>query len=495
MNLSNKLVEMNNKIPNKICINQNDKNVTFHELYEYVANFKVYLEKKGIKKGQKILILVPMSIDLYISLFALWSIGAIPCFMDAGFIKNGMKKNDFNDINGVIGITKYILYSNINSRLRNLKIKINVNSIYKLKYNNVLNVCDLEREFSAIYTYTSGTTGKPKIASRTHDFLNYQGEIIFKESNYEKSDIELSTMPIFTLSNINAGITTVIANGKFSDLGKSKPKKIVKQIEKYKINRIMAAPGILNIICNFCIKNNITIKYINKIMTGGGAVFLNFINKLKMVFPNAEIITAYGSTEAEPISKLIVTNLSEEYIDKIKNGFGIPAGKIVGVEDCKIINTNKEEIGEITKEEFFRMQADGIGEIVVTGKNVLKGYVGGIGDKENKFSVDGTIYHRTGDMGIFDTNGELWLRGRKKEPYYNIEAALHACFDIDKTAVFKNDNKLTLVLERKCNLNLEEIMNKINFTKIDEIKFVDKIPTDKRHSSKVDYNELKKMIK
>ena len=53
-------------------------------------------------------------------------------------------------------------------------------------------------------TYTSGTTGKPKIAVRTHKFLNIQGEILKNTINYESSDIEVSTMPIFTLSNINA---------------------------------------------------------------------------------------------------------------------------------------------------------------------------------------------------------------------------------------------------------------------------------------------------
>ena len=220
-----------------------------------------------------------------------------------------------------------------------------------------------------------------------------------------------------------------------------------------------------------------------------------FKERLKKVFPNAKIITAYGSTEAEPIAKLDVTNLAPEYIEKIKKGYGIPAGQIIGVEDCKIIDTNKIEIGNISKEEFQKMQTKSVGEIVVTGKNVLKGYVGGIGDKENKFSVDGIKYHRTGDMGILDENGELWLRGRKKEPYFNIEAALHAYFNINKSAVFDEDGKIILVLEKDCNIKKEEIQDKITFAKIEEIKYVSKIPTDKRHSSKVDYNELKKLLK
>ena len=73
-----------------------------------------------------------MSCELYVSLIAVWSLGAICCFMDAGFIKNNMSKNDFDDISAIIGNTKYLLYSNINKNLRKLKIKINSNKIVKI---------------------------------------------------------------------------------------------------------------------------------------------------------------------------------------------------------------------------------------------------------------------------------------------------------------------------------------------------------------------------
>lgn len=171
MNLANKLIENMNKIPKKVAIIQDNNKITYRGLYNKIASFKDYLEKKGIKKGDKILVLVPMSIELYITLFSLWSIGAIPCFMDAGFIKNGVKNNEFADINGIIGITKYLLYAKINKNLNNLKVKVNVNIIGKLKEKFDLQIQDLENDFPAIFTYTSGTTGKSKIACRTHEFL------------------------------------------------------------------------------------------------------------------------------------------------------------------------------------------------------------------------------------------------------------------------------------------------------------------------------------
>lgn len=492
MNLVYKLVQNYEKMPNKICLIQNHEKISYKDLYIKVANFQKYLVDRGIKKGDKVLVLTPMSIELYVILLSVWSIGATVCFMDAGFIKNGMKNNEFDDISAVIGITKYILYSNVNKNLKKLKVKINSNIINKLNEELTLKVEDLEKTCSAILTYTSGTTGKPKIASRSHEFLMFQGDVLEKNIDYGASDIELSSVPIFTLSNINVGITTVIADGNFANLGKSNPKKLVDQIKKYNINRIMAAPGILNIISNYCIKNNIVIDNVTKIFTGGGAVFLDLIDNIKSVFPNSKIITVYGSTEAEPIAKLDISEMSESDINATKNGKGILAGNIIGVDECKIINTGINEIGNITKEEFEKLQTNEVGEIVVTGNNVLKGYVNGFGDKENKFSVDEKIYHRTGDLGLIDENGMLWLRGRIKEPFLNIEAALHSKLKIGKTAIFKYKDIIILVLEKTDSASKEEIQ-KVS-TQIDEIKYVNKIPVDKRHSTKVDYKILRKML-
>ena len=448
-NLANKLVKNYKKMSAKICLIQGERQVTYKDLYNMVSNFKDYLEYKGIRKGQKVLVLVPMSTQLYVTLLSIWSLGAIPCFMDAGFIKSGINKNDFNDIDAVVGNSKYIVYSNINEKLRKLKIKINVRRIETFDNNyNELEITEVEKDFPAILTYTSGTTGKPKIAARTHEFLGYQGDILEETLNYEENDVEISTIPIFTLSNINQGITTIIANGNFSNLGKSNPRKILNQIITEKINRVMAAPGLLTVLSDYCIRKRIKLKSVRKIFTGGGAIFIDFIQKLKEVFPNAQIVTIYGSTEAEPIAELNISEMSNEDLEKTKNGYGILAGNIVGVEDCKIIKTDIKEIGDINKAEFEKLQTE-LGEIVVTGKNVLKGYVNGIGDKENKFRVDEKKYHRTGDLGVFDEQGRLWLRGRIKEPYFNIEAALHARFNIGKTAVFKYNKKIILVLEDK----------------------------------------------
>ena len=169
-------------MPNKICLIEKDTQVTYAELYNLVANFKDNLKSKGIKQGDKVLVLVPMSINLYVTLLSIWSLGAIPCFMDAGFIKNGLKKNEFDDINSIVGTTKYILYSQVNENLKKLKIKIDVKQIKKTPFSRKLVVEEVEKDFPGILTYTSGTTGVPKIAARTHEFLENQGKVFTRDN-------------------------------------------------------------------------------------------------------------------------------------------------------------------------------------------------------------------------------------------------------------------------------------------------------------------------
>ena len=177
-NLAEKLIINYGNNPDKLILIQDDRKLTYSDLYLRVVLFKNYLKEKGIKPNSKILILQPMSIELYVILLSSWAIGAIPCFMDAGFIKNNINKNEFDDIDCVIGKTKYLLYSNINKNLKKLKIKINSKVIEKLAKDKTLTdilgneefeINEVEKEYPAIYTYTSVSfyLHKPKYYRKT----------------------------------------------------------------------------------------------------------------------------------------------------------------------------------------------------------------------------------------------------------------------------------------------------------------------------------------
>ena len=123
----------------------------------------------------------------------------------------------------------------------------------------------------------------------------------------------------------------------------------------------------------------------------------------------------YGSTEAEPIAHLDWDEAEPADLDAMYAGKGLLVGRPVRQIELRILeNRWGEPLPEMKARELAELglpPGQG-GEIAVNGPHVLAGYLGGIGDDETKFRVDGEVWHRTGDAGCLDAAGRLWLLGR-----------------------------------------------------------------------------------
>ena len=234
-------------------------------------------------------------------------------------------------------------------------------------------------------------------------------------------------------------------------------------------------------------------KSLERVYVGGGPVLPNMLKNLS---ESVEKTIVYGSSEAEPISELKWEDMLK-LSDEMLKGKGLPVGCVVEGVELKIIN---RKLGVLENIESLEQFEDKVGEIIVSGKNVLKGYHGGYGDRENKIKINNIVWHRTGDCGYFDENNCLWLVGGKKSiietqqgdvyPFV-IQCVINMKYNITKSAVLEIDNKVVLVLEKGKN-NLKDIFEYVSQFGVQDIIFVDKIPMDKRHGAKVDYNLLRK---
>jgi acyl-CoA synthetase (AMP-forming)/AMP-acid ligase II len=212
------------------------------------------------------------------------------------------------------------------------------------------------------------------------------------------------------------------------------------------------------------------------------------------------VITVYGSTEAEPIAHLAVAE-SDCQLLKTK-GAGLPQGKVSTFVDLAIVPD--DVFCEYTEKEFqtARAAAHVVGEIVVAGRHIIDGYIGGIGNSESKIKVGCRIFHRTGDAGYLDSNGNLFLVGRASMKIDTpggsvyplaVEAAAMATGLVDSCAFLLVDNKRVLVakLNSAANRNSEAILLQyLKFAYIDKVVIRDNMPMDKRHSSKILYKKL-----
>ena len=486
--------------------------ITFTQIDTKSDEICSYLIQKGFEKGNKIVVFVPIGIEFYLILTAIFKMGLQAVFIDpyAG-IEHINKCCEMISPDGIIGSGKTLLKGFFLKGIRKIGKKINyikmmehsekLSTYKKNKNQKKIQNEKIDGSTPALISFTSGSTGFPKIIMRTHEFLLGQHNVLEKNLKFEKETAVYSSFPIFLLSHIATGTTTFIPDLNWRKPVESDFGNIVKQITENNIQNIILPPAIFENIVKFCKDEKIMLENVQKVYTGGAPVFYSLMKNIKEVFANAKIIALYGASEAEPISVLNFEDITEEDIENMKNGEGLLAGKIVNEIELKIEELEKTpERNKILKdnnaEDFSALK----GEILVKGENVVNGYLNVEKNPNEK-------WHRTGDMGYINSNGQLVLLGRVKgriqlgeKIYYpfTVETAFSFCKNVKKSVLTSKNNKLYLIVERnpefKGNLSedseIKELKEKFGIFKIIETK----IPMDKRHNSKTDYKKLEEIV-
>jgi len=477
--------------------------ITFTQIDTKSDEICRYLIQKGFEKGNKIVVFVPIGIEFYLILTAIFKMGLQAVFIDpyAG-IEHINKCCEMISPDGIIGSGKTLLKGFFLKGIRKIGKKINY--IKMMEHSEKLSIYEknknqkkiqnekIDGNTPALISFTSGSTGFPKIIMRTHEFLLGQHNVLEKNLKFEKETAVYSSFPIFLLSHMATGTTTFIPDLNWRKPVESDFGNIVKQITENNIQNIILPPAIFENIVKFCKDEKIMLENVQKVYTGGAPVFYSLMKNIKEVFANAKIIALYGASEAEPISVLNFEDITEEDIENMKNGDGLLAGKIVNEIELKI-----EELEETTEKNKI---SEIKGEILVRGENVVDGYL-------NIEKNSDENWHRTGDMGYINKKGQLILLGRVKgriqieeNIYYpfTVETAFSFCKNVKKSVLTSKNNKLYLIVERnpeyKGNLSedseIKELKEKFRIFKIIETE----IPMDKRHNSKTDYKKLEEII-
>lgn len=515
INIVSRLKEASEKHPlKKAIIIDSDKKketVTYRELFEKTDSFSKALLEKGIRPKDRVIVMVPMSIELYIALLGIIKIGGIAVFADPWVSPFQMAKFcSYAAPKAYIGGFKAHILRLFKKDLLNIDISVfsgNHSEMFKnsiaamtknSKGSNL--IYQASKNDSALITFTSGSSGIPKGADRTHGFLNNQYEILTKEFSNNQNDVDMTSFPVFALKNLGQGITTIIPDADLKKISGIKPEKIIAQIKKHKVNTITASPPFFKKMEQYLSMNNFVIE-IDRIITGGAPVAKDDVIKWKKVFKNSKIFIAYGSTEAEPVSAI---NADEKILYEDNPLKGICTGRIIENVEAAIIDLKDQP-----SENFDKPCINKKGELVVTGPHVCKGYYKNPeADLENKLKdKKGRIWHKMGDTGYIDKENRFWLTGRVHSVFYHkntliepgiIENIIYNKFqNVKQVAVLKTDKEPVVIISYKKSLPdqtaVRKELKKYNY----DFKVIitqKNLPVDPRHNSKTDYKKLKKIF-
>ena len=401
-NLDENLRRSVSNFPDSIAYIYGDTSVTYKELNQQVDRMAAGLSARGIQKGDGVALLLGNSPEFLIAYYGILRLGAFVVPMNPLYTQGEINYIlDDSQAKAVIAdISVEPRLSEIKEQLENLKLVIYTDAEdqewaweHLMETNN--NVCPstfIDQEDLAVILYTSGTTGKPKGAMLTHRNLASNADSISELIELHDKDCVVAVLPMFHVFCMTISLNGPIACGAtVLILPKFSPRDVVRTIREKKATVFAGVPTMYNFILQLPESTAEDFLSIRVCISGGASIPVELLQKFENKY-NISIMEGYGLSETSP---LVALNPLKGTRKPGSIGLDIPRVK------CKVVNEDGREVprGEV-------------GELVVQGPNVMKGYLG-MPEATSAALIDGWLY--TGDLATMDEEGYIYIVDRKKD--------------------------------------------------------------------------------
>lgn len=410
------------------------KTFTYSEMDYLSKKFAAYLQKDlGLKKGDRIALMMPNILQYPIALFAALRCGitvanvnplytakelehqlndcgattivifANSCHVLEKIIKKTKVKNVITTgVGDLLGFPKSMI---VNFVIKNVKKLIPAWSIPgNIRFTDVLakgSADDFERielshEDLAFLQYTGGTTGVAKGAELTHKNIvsNILQAGLWISPKIGKKEIIITPLPLYHIFSLTANCFVFSSIGAHNILI-TNPRDLpgfVKELGKYKFTSFTGVNTLFNGLLNNEEFRKLDFSSLNLALGGGMAVQRAVAEEWKKV-TGKPLLEAYGLTETSPAACMNPADLSD-YNGMI--GLPVPSTLVKILDD----NGNECPLGEA-------------GELAVKGPQVMRGYWNRPEDTKKCMTEDG--FFRTGDIATMNEKGFCKIVDRKKD--------------------------------------------------------------------------------
>jgi long-chain acyl-CoA synthetase len=246
---------------------------------------------------------------------------------------------------------------------------------------------------TAVILYTSGTTGTPKGAELTHANLGQNAAAADRLFSLDQQSVILGSLPLFhsfgQTCTLNAA---VLAGSSVTLLPRFEPGKALELIDRDGVTVFMGVPTMYNALLNHPEREQFDVSSLKICVSGGASLPMELLHGFEQAF-GCKILEGYGLSETSPIA-----SFSHPDRERKPGSIGAP---IEGVE-MKLVDPAGDDVpqGEV-------------GEIVIRGHNVMKGYWRKPEATAQAISADGWFH--SGDLARIDEDGYFFIVDRIKD--------------------------------------------------------------------------------
>lgn len=394
------------KYPDKVGFICGDWRLTFKEFDKTVNRIAAGLEKHGIKVGDHVAVLLGIQMEFPLSFFGLMKLGAIIVPLNTRF-KGEELAYEINDSESKALIVDEEYWPFIDSVRGQLKTvqKIFFNgphlpegtlSFPLLKENKEegFTRASLSESDDAAIMYTSGTTGKPKGAILHQRGLVLTAMLVSDFIQFEPEDKMICCIPLFHITGLSCLMLPPIFSGAACVYMRTfKTKDFLDLMAKERVTQYMGVINVIWLMVNHSDFDQFDFSSFRTALFGGSPATEEMVRGIFNKLPHLQISVGYGLTECFAIT---TSTPYEDALRKIK-----AVGQCLPTMDAKIVDDEGNEV-----------VTGSIGEIVLKGAKVFKGYWKKP-EATRATIVNGWVH--TGDLGKIDEEGFLYILDRKKD--------------------------------------------------------------------------------
>jgi acyl-coenzyme A synthetase/AMP-(fatty) acid ligase/pimeloyl-ACP methyl ester carboxylesterase len=398
---------------------QPSRSITFAELANDVERVGAGLVASGVRKGDRVSLLVPPGIDLTVCLYACWRIGAVAVIADAGLGAKGMTRA-LKSANPryLVGVSRALVAARamrwpgkrisvdemMSTKRRALGVWASLDDMRNRGRGSELPEAPTADDFAAV-VFTSGATGPAKGVVYRHRQAQAQRDALMNLCEISSGDRLVAAFAPFALYGPAMGITSVVPDMEVTAPGTLKASALAGAVLAAKATMVFASPAALvNVLATageLTPRMRESLLGVRLVMSAGAPVPATLLRTTSELFPNADIHTPYGMTEVLPVADISLND-----VEAAGRGTGVCVG--FPVEEAEVAISGLADDGAATGE--LEDTPGVVGEICIRAAHAREGY-----DKlwvANQAASEPAGWHRSGDVGHFDESGRLWVEGR-----------------------------------------------------------------------------------
>ncbi|MCD6326079.1 acyl--CoA ligase [bacterium] len=384
----------------KLAVIEDERTITYGQLFENAAALSVRLRQLGCGKGRAVVLFLPNCIEFATSYFAVMLLGGVAALTDARL--KAPELAAFVDVTKPeVVITTPDLEPLVKNAIGRLPFEVSVQStasFAELSQAGAPSADELPIEkvapdAAALYLSTSGTTREPHTVVLTYSQLDLFPETMHAMTQTSAADVVGIILPMSHISGpiicneiVKYGIPLVL-------LPIAHPEKTLSLIEKHGVTWFHGVPAVFQVLLRLAKVKQCELKSLRFVALMGTVVPVPLLRESAKQFPHTAIIQGYGTTETSPLVTLLRTEEAQRKIGSVGQAARRCEIMIVGNDGNELLTGH-------------------IGEVIVKGPQVMKGY---LNDPEATARVIKDGWYHSRDAGYFDEDGYLYILGRKDD--------------------------------------------------------------------------------